>query len=79
MGHSTITMTMRYMHLAPEAGRELIGVLSRERQVAKTPTNRATPGGFELADRYAQKFRHGGALRDLVSDVGLFGCSALVA
>jgi site-specific recombinase XerD len=27
LGHSTITMTMRYMHLAPGGGRELIGVL----------------------------------------------------
>jgi integrase len=42
MGHSTITMTMRYMHLAPGGGRELIGVLD---------TCRAKPVQNELAER----------------------------
>ena len=31
LGHSTITMTMRYAHLAPDAGRELIDVLDVQR------------------------------------------------
>jgi site-specific recombinase XerC len=61
MGHSTITMTMRYMHLASGGGRELIGVLDNCR--AKPVQNewpkaassqnslgkRATPAGFEPA------------------------------
>jgi site-specific recombinase XerD len=29
LGHSTITMTMRYAHLAPGNGADLIGVLER--------------------------------------------------
>jgi hypothetical protein len=36
MGHSTITMTMRYMHLAPGGGQELIRVLDGR---AKTVQN----------------------------------------
>ena len=29
LGHSTIMMTMRYAHLAPGSGADLIGVLDR--------------------------------------------------
>jgi hypothetical protein len=36
----------------------------------------ATPAGFESADRHSRKLRRGAALRDVVSDLGRFECSA---
>ena len=36
LGHSTITMTMRYSHLAPEQGAELIQALENPSAVANT-------------------------------------------
>jgi len=47
LGHSTITMTMRYSHLAPGGGTELIGVLDGAAVGVKVPahgTNVAPPG-----------------------------------
>jgi site-specific recombinase XerD len=32
LGHASITMTLRYSHLAPGNGADLIGVLDRQRQ-----------------------------------------------
>jgi hypothetical protein len=43
MGHSTITMSMRYMHLAPGGGRELIGLLDSDR--AKPVQNKIAERG----------------------------------
>lgn len=37
-GHSTLTMTMRYMHLAPTALREAIGLLDRGPPVGSAPS-----------------------------------------
>jgi len=39
MGHSTIQMTMRYAHLAPNSGREFIALLD-ERTANTLPTAR---------------------------------------
>ena len=36
LGHSTITMTMRYAHLAPGSGAEFISVLESPAAVATT-------------------------------------------
>jgi hypothetical protein len=43
---------------------------------AESFENLATPAGFELADRPHENFRRGAALREIVSDVGRFDCSA---
>ena len=42
MGHATITMTMRYAHLAPGSGSDLIRALDAH-AVAKPRQNHGTP------------------------------------